>query len=48
MNMQEQYLDLWTFWIALDYRQIGRAAEIVHSLESGIGIKCDPIFVETY
>ncbi len=46
--IEEQYLDLWTFWIALDREHIDCAHAVVRSLERELGVKCNPVFVETH
>lgn len=46
--IENQYLDLWTFWIAMDRAYISQAATVVKSLEELIGVDCDPVFKETY
>lgn len=47
-TIEDQYLDLWAFWIAIDRRFIQKAASVMLTLEERIGVKCDPVFVETY
>ncbi len=47
-TIEEQYQDLWTFWIALDREYADRAASVVKTLGDLVGIGCDPTFVETY
>ena len=47
-TIEDQYNDLWTFWIAMDRDYISHAAAVVRTLESQIGISCDPVFRETY
>lgn len=46
-TIEDQYADLWTFWIAMDREFISQAA-VVNTLEKEIGIGCDPVFRETY
>jgi hypothetical protein len=47
-TIEDQYRDLWTFWIAIDRKYIAHAAAVVSTIEDLIGIKCDPVFSETY
>lgn len=47
-TIEEQYEDLWTFWIALDRTFANRAAAIVKTLGAEIGVSCDSVFMETY
>jgi len=47
-TIEDQYRDLWTFWIGLDRRFAHRAAAVVRSLEDQVGIRCDEVFEETY
>lgn len=48
MSIEDQYADLWTFWIAIDPAMIESAAAVIASLQEAIGETCDPDFVETY
>jgi hypothetical protein len=47
-NAEDQYLDLWTFWIAMDRDHLEKAARVVQSIEDELGIPCDPVFHSTY
>lgn len=47
-TIEDQYRDLWTFWVAMDRQYDHRAPAVVRSLEDQIGINCDPVFKETY
>jgi len=47
-NIESQYADLWTFWVAIDRTVLAKAAPVVQSLEEAIGETCDSDFVETY
>jgi hypothetical protein len=47
-TIEEVYRDLWTFWIAVDRQFIGRAPEIIETLEEKLDIQCDRVFRETY
>ncbi len=47
-TIEQQYLDLWTFWVCLDRRFVAHAAAVVDTLQNQIGLACDPVFVETY
>lgn len=47
-TIEDQYRDLWTFWIGMDRGFAHRAAAVVRSLEDQIGIHCDEVFEETY
>jgi HD superfamily phosphohydrolase len=47
-TIEDQYSDLWTFWIAMDREYVSHAAPVVRTIESEIGISCDPVFRETY
>jgi HD superfamily phosphohydrolase len=46
--IEEQYRDLWSYWIAIDREYAERAPAVISTLESEIGIGCDPLFAETY
>lgn len=45
--IQKQYLDLWTFWIALDRKHIDKAAAVVRVIGEHMEITCDPSFSGT-
>jgi len=47
-TIEDQYLDLWTFWVGIDPRFLDQAASVVKSLEAVFEVECDPVFVETY
>jgi HD superfamily phosphohydrolase len=47
-TIEDQYRDLWTFWIGMDRSLSHRTAAVVRSLEEQIGISCDEVFEETY
>lgn len=46
--IEEQYLDLWTFWVAVDRSFLKQTPEIVRTLENKIGIDCDALFRESH
>lgn len=47
--IEEQYEDLWTFWIAMDRNLVEQhAAQVVTTLDEEIGIDCDTVFLQTY
>lgn len=46
--IEDQYLDLWTFWIAIDREYISSAAAVVETLEDKLDIICDTAFKKTY
>jgi hypothetical protein len=45
---EEEYLDLWAFWINMDRDYIENAPSVIRTLEDRIGRECDPVFRETY
>ncbi len=47
-TIENQYKDLWTFWIALHPNYVNKARSIIASLESELGIECDPVFIDSY
>jgi HD superfamily phosphohydrolase len=47
-TIEEQYNDLWTFWVAAHRDHLDKAADIVEKLEKATGIECDPVFRDTY
>lgn len=47
-TIEEQYKDLWTFWIALNPEYNSKARSIIDSLEEELNIKCDPVFFDSY
>jgi HD associated region len=47
-RQEEQYQDLWTFWVAIDQDHISEAAKVVRALEEGLRIQCDALFHDTY
>ena len=47
-TIEDQYLDLWNFWIAMDRQYIAKAPEVVQALARNIEIECDLVFRETY
>jgi uncharacterized protein len=46
--IEDQYLDLWTFWIALDASYLDRIGSIINTIERKLAIDCDLSFRETY
>jgi HD superfamily phosphohydrolase len=46
-TVENQYGDLWTFWVMIDRRNIGKAAGVVHMLQDCLGVACDAVFAET-
>jgi len=47
--IEDQYNDLWTFWVAIERSYIQQAVGVVRSLERHLGnIKCDSVFERTY
>ena len=47
-TIENQYSDLWTFWIAMDRRYIRQAAGVIPLLQEYLGVGCDSVFSETY
>jgi hypothetical protein len=47
-TMEDQYSDLWTFWVAAHRDHLDKAADIVEKVEKATGIECDPVFRDTY
>jgi hypothetical protein len=47
-TIEDQYLGVWTFWIAIHPACLEHAAGVVRTLEDLIGVDCDRLFVETY
>jgi uncharacterized protein len=47
-GIEQQYKDLWAFWIAIDREYVDQSFVIQKSLESEFSIPCDPIFADTY
>ncbi len=47
-TIENQYGDLWTFWIAIDRRYVNNAAGVIHMLQDYLGVGCDSVFSETY
>ncbi len=46
-RMEEKYLDLWKFWIAIDRDNLSSVAGVVSSLERRLKISCDRLFFQT-
>lgn len=46
--VEEQYQDLWCFWVGLDRRQLGKAGAVIKALENRLAVQCDKMFKETY
>ncbi len=46
--IENQYFDLWTFWIGIHPEYIKNAPGVVAALSSELEIECDPVFLETY
>ncbi|MBI5870972.1 MAG: HD domain-containing protein [Actinobacteria bacterium] len=47
-TIENQYLDLWTFWIGINPEQMEKAPAVIDALARELGIDCDPVFIETY
>lgn len=47
-TIERQYLDLWTFWIAIHPDQLQSAPAIIDALSAELDIACDSTFVDTY
>jgi HD superfamily phosphohydrolase len=47
-TIENQYQDLWTFWIAIHPEYIEKARTVIASLESELEIECDKVFLESY
>lgn len=47
-NIEQQYLDLWTFWIGIHPDYLKMVPGVIEDLSSGLDIECDPVFLETY
>lgn len=48
MTIQDQYKDLWTFWVGIHPDLIEEAPNVIDSLSTELGIKCDSVFIKTY
>lgn len=47
-TIENQYLDLWTFWVGINPEQMEKAPAVIDALARELGIDCDPVFIETY
>ncbi len=47
-TIENQYQDLWTFWLAIHPEYVGKARTVIASLESELEIECDQVFLESY
>lgn len=47
-TIEQQYLDLWTFWVAIHPDFISAAPAVIDELSDQFKIECDEVFLETY
>lgn len=47
-TIEEQYKDLWTFWVAMDSQFAALAPGVMGALEERIGVGCDEAFRHSY
>jgi len=47
-TVENQYQDLWTFWIGIHPDHTEKARAVVSSLENELGIECDRVFLDSY
>jgi HD superfamily phosphohydrolase len=45
--IEQQYGDLWCFWVAVDKQHTHRTSDIIQAIEKRVGISCDRLFKES-
>ena len=47
-TIEDQYFDLWTFWIGINPQYVEQAAAVNDALRTELQIDCDRVFIDTY